>query len=243
MTILVVNISQRTWSILPTVGSAPKRFGHAVARIGNRFYIFGGTDRLPEHVETNISWDESTHQILSSYSVLEYDSETGRGIWTIENKPYPEDVPSMGYLMDAVVNGSTNADLRILLIPGFREDHEQHFDKLGDFVLYNPSNDSILTSRAIEIQCTPTYIPYRLQLSSKAGQIVPPYSDSLLFLGEVKPSVTRRRKDGPDGEIGPPGKERSFAGFVTVGESMYILGTDVDDDHLVETIIRVRVRE
>ncbi|KAF5372530.1 hypothetical protein D9758_005144 [Tetrapyrgos nigripes] len=270
MTILVVNISQRTWSVLPTVGSAPKRFGHAVACLGNRFYIFGGTDRLPDYVETDISCEQSTHRILSSYSILEYDLETGRGIWTIENEPYPEDVPSMGYHMDAAVIGSTNTDLRILLIPGFREDHKRHFDKLADFVLYSPSSNSFMSWKDTsppdpDFKNHQGVCPYIYPLPSttfKQGwsdRVIfalsyqnssirffsyrPPYSDSLLFLGEVKPSVTRRRKDGPVGKIGPSVKERSFAGFVTVGEGMYILGKDVDDDDYVETIIRVRVPE
>jgi hypothetical protein len=69
----------------------------------------------------------------------------------------------------------------------------------------------------------------------------PPYSDTFRSLGTIKTDITKRRKDGLAGPV-KSGKERSFAGFITVGSSMYILAKDVEDDHFVDTIIPVKFK-
>ncbi|RDB17233.1 hypothetical protein Hypma_001872 [Hypsizygus marmoreus] len=94
------------WRVeIPTTGLSPRLYPFMVL-IENSLYIFGGWTGYE---------GESKTCLIESYSIATFAPKTHRWSWSVQDIPYPDGTPIIGYAGDAI---SIQDGKKILLIPG-----------------------------------------------------------------------------------------------------------------------------
>ncbi|KAF5323119.1 hypothetical protein D9611_009239 [Ephemerocybe angulata] len=138
------DIDRRTWTEVQTEGGIPlpRSSGTGLWK-DSRFYIFGGRVPGGQKEEFNLT---RSYSVLAPVGKLVGGSWTITWVWRILDKPYPDDVPSLGFMGGfAFCNGGKD----VILLPGSRPKNDLVYYRDYTPVIYNFDNDSftILGSR------------------------------------------------------------------------------------------------
>ncbi|KAK7054738.1 hypothetical protein VNI00_003201 [Paramarasmius palmivorus] len=261
MTILMVDISQRTWQVLNTIGAAPARLRHAVACLGNEIYVFGGRSRLPDRYweddyNHDNDWICSPEEILDSYSVLRFDPDTSQWMWRVSEQSYPAHIKGLGFGVEALVMDSTgsHANLntaKIFLTPGMTGDTEHQVLSVQPLQRHRHDMGRSYAGfhEVIPFTASPVYhggysdsvIFTVLGVNEDTYTFYyyrPPFNDEFRLLGDVDNTFTRKRRVGGTMKVGGP---RVFVGCVAVGNKTYLLGKTREENEL-DTIAEISLK-
>ncbi|KAK7435403.1 hypothetical protein VKT23_019665 [Stygiomarasmius scandens] len=257
MTILAVNIAKKTWNILHTLGSAPRRIEHTAVLLSDKLYVFGGRKKLGNNPDTNLR--HPGEDFLESYSVLEFDEGFSIWVWNKQEESYKDRAQGLGYNVQATVLESSNSSVpKIFLSPGFPENDEWIMLLPPNFYIFNPATETFASWKDEHIsEEAPQDVQHYSVVPNASVRYNKGSSDTVIFaeclkgglelyyyqptlndsfcrLGVVKSSAVE------EDLIEKSEESRNLGRLVTVADAMYILSTD--GEHNMDIVARVRLQ-
>ncbi|KAK7016403.1 60S ribosomal protein L26A [Paramarasmius palmivorus] len=260
MTILIVNLSLKTWRILRALsadgGAPPPRYYHTIVRCDNDLFIFGGRRSLPAgFFDDNYDYKNWAtcvpEDIFQSYAVLGFNSNNSTWNWKERDNAYPEDVKNLGFSLGAFAMPNNNS---VLLTPGMSGEGTSCNLDVNDFWFFNPQTrrfskwyttpkptnpfeddagfyDVVTITQGSAIFALLSYDSSKYEFFEYP---LPPSGSGTRALGVKNASCTRKRNVAGTVKMGA---SRAFVGYVVVAGKTYVLAKD-DGDRL-DTIFEV----